>query len=76
MCFIDGNTIVPMVNSRDYKQALDGDEGKMTGGMGAHSPNHIYKGNCKAGRNRNSTAHISWHTKRIWITEELFMQEL
>ena len=42
LCFIDGNTIVPMANSQDYKRAFDGDKGEMTGGMGAYSPNHVY----------------------------------
>jgi phosphoribosylamine--glycine ligase len=34
----DGKTIVPMVSSQDHKQALDGDRGPNTGGMGAYSP--------------------------------------
>lgn len=42
LCFIDGNTIVPMANSQDHKRAFDGDKGEMTGGMGAFSPNYVY----------------------------------
>ncbi len=42
LCFIDGNTIIPMANSQDHKRAFDGDKGKMTGGMGAYSPNYVY----------------------------------
>jgi phosphoribosylamine--glycine ligase len=33
----DGQTAVPMVPVRDYKRALDGDQGPNTGGMGAIS---------------------------------------
>ena len=42
LCFIDGNTIIPMESSQDYKRAFDGDKGEMTGGMGAYSPNYVY----------------------------------
>ncbi len=38
-CFTDGHTIRPMTWARDYKAALDGDEGPNTGGMGGYSPN-------------------------------------
>lgn len=41
LCFVDGDTIVPMETARDYKRALDGDEGLNTGGMGGFSPNPI-----------------------------------
>ena len=41
LCFVDGKTIVPMETARDYKRALDGDEGLNTGGMGGFSPNPI-----------------------------------
>ena len=34
----DGETVVPLPLSRDYKPAFDGDEGKNTGGMGCYSP--------------------------------------
>jgi phosphoribosylamine--glycine ligase len=36
--FTDGRTTLPMPFSCDYKRALDGDEGLITGGMGAYSP--------------------------------------
>jgi len=36
--FTDGNTIVPIPFSCDYKRIGDGDEGLNTGGMGAYSP--------------------------------------
>ena len=41
LCFVDGSTIIPMETARDYKRALDGDEGLNTGGMGGFSPNPI-----------------------------------
>ena len=39
LCFTDGNTIVPMVSSKDHKQIFDGNKGPNTGGMGTVSPN-------------------------------------
>ncbi len=36
--FCDGESILPMVPSQDYKRVYDGDEGPNTGGMGCHSP--------------------------------------
>ena len=39
LCFTDGNTIVPMVSSKDHKQIYDGNLGPNTGGMGTVSPN-------------------------------------
>ncbi len=36
--FCDGETIVPMVPSQDYKRIYDDDEGPNTGGMGCYSP--------------------------------------
>ncbi len=36
--FCDGETIVPMVPSQDYKRIGDGDTGDNTGGMGCYSP--------------------------------------
>lgn len=42
LCFVDNNTIVPMVSSQDHKRVFDNDKGDMTGGMGTYSPNFIY----------------------------------
>jgi len=42
IAFVDGNTIVPMASSRDYKRIGDGDRGLNTGGMGTFSPNPAY----------------------------------
>jgi len=39
LCFVDGDTIVPMVSSKDHKQIYDGNIGPNTGGMGTVSPN-------------------------------------
>lgn len=39
LCFVDGNTIVPMVYAKDHKQVYDGNKGPNTGGMGTVSPN-------------------------------------
>lgn len=41
LCFVDGESIVPMETARDYKRALDHDRGLNTGGMGGFSPNPI-----------------------------------
>ena len=38
MCFVDGETFVPMLPAQDYKRAYDHDEGLNTGGMGCYSP--------------------------------------
>lgn len=38
LVFTDGLAYRPMVLAQDYKQALDGDRGPMTGGMGAVAP--------------------------------------
>ena len=38
MAFTDGETLVPMVSSRDHKRIGDGETGPNTGGMGAYSP--------------------------------------
>ncbi|MGH9733493.1 MAG: phosphoribosylamine--glycine ligase [Candidatus Acidiferrales bacterium] len=37
----DGGDFVPMAPTRDYKRAVDGDEGPNTGGMGAYSSDDI-----------------------------------
>jgi phosphoribosylamine--glycine ligase len=42
LCFVDGESIVPMVSAQDYKKVLDEDEGPNTGGMGSYSPSYIY----------------------------------
>lgn len=42
LAFTDGQTIRPMVSSKDHKRALDGDKGPNTGGMGTISPNPYY----------------------------------
>ena len=39
LCFVDGNTIIPMVSAKDHKQIYDGNIGPNTGGMGTVSPN-------------------------------------
>lgn len=39
LCFVDGETIVPMVYAKDHKQIFDGNLGPNTGGMGTVSPN-------------------------------------
>ncbi len=38
MVITDGKRFVPLAPAKDYKKALDGDEGPNTGGMGSHSP--------------------------------------
>ena len=38
MAFTDGKTVVPLLPSQDHKQALEGDRGPNTGGMGAYCP--------------------------------------
>lgn len=41
MAFTDGKVIVPMLPCQDHKQALEGDRGPNTGGMGAYCPTSI-----------------------------------
>jgi phosphoribosylamine--glycine ligase len=38
LALISGRTIVPLPPTQDHKQALDGDKGPNTGGMGAYCP--------------------------------------
>jgi len=39
LCWVDGDTIVPMESAKDHKPAYDRDYGPNTGGMGVISPN-------------------------------------
>lgn len=39
----DGKNLIPLPVAQDYKRALDGDQGKNTGGMGGYSP-HEWEG--------------------------------
>lgn len=41
LCFVDGETILPMAPAQDYKKAYDHDLGPNTGGMGTYSPSQI-----------------------------------
>lgn len=38
LCFMDGQSYLPMLPSQDYKQIYEGDKGPNTGGMGAYAP--------------------------------------
>lgn len=38
MCFVNGNTVLPMPIAQDHKRLLENDLGPNTGGMGAYSP--------------------------------------
>jgi phosphoribosylamine--glycine ligase len=37
-CFVDGNTVVPLLPAQDFKRVGDDDAGPNTGGMGAYAP--------------------------------------
>jgi len=41
LCYVDGDTILPMQPAQDYKKIYDGDLGPNTGGMGAYSPSLV-----------------------------------
>ncbi|MBE6038775.1 MAG: phosphoribosylamine--glycine ligase [Anaerofustis stercorihominis] len=41
LCFVDGQTLIPMTSSKDYKRIFDNDMGDNTGGMGTYSPNPL-----------------------------------
>jgi phosphoribosylamine--glycine ligase len=47
LCFVDGETIIPMETAQDYKRALDGDLGLNTGGMGTYSPSVLFDDSLK-----------------------------
>ncbi len=42
LCFVDGDTILPMDSVQDYKRALENDKGLNTGGMGTYSPSVLF----------------------------------
>jgi phosphoribosylamine---glycine ligase len=44
MALSDGRRVVPLVPAKDYKRALEGEQGPNTGGMGAHSPSVVLSG--------------------------------
>lgn len=41
MVLTDGKRVIPFAPSKDYKRALDEDEGPNTGGMGSHCPSVV-----------------------------------
>lgn len=42
LCFLDGESIVPMESAKDYKRIREEDSGPNTGGMGAISPHPCF----------------------------------
>lgn len=42
LAFVDNDSIVPMVSSKDHKKVFEGEMGLNTGGMGTFSPSEIY----------------------------------
>lgn len=53
MVLSDGKRVIPFAPAKDYKKALDGEEGLNTGGMGSHSPAVILSGEMAAEIMRN-----------------------
>jgi phosphoribosylamine---glycine ligase len=45
----DGERVLPLATSKDYKRLGDGDSGPNTGGMGAHSPSGLLGAEAAAG---------------------------
>jgi phosphoribosylamine--glycine ligase len=43
IAFTDGEVVLPMIASQDYKLAYDGNRGPNTGGMGAYAPSELTK---------------------------------
>jgi phosphoribosylamine--glycine ligase len=41
ICLTDGERVLPMATSKDYKRIGENDTGENTGGMGAHSPSGV-----------------------------------
>ena len=54
MALSDGERVLPLAASRDYKRLGDGDTGPNTGGMGAHSPAGVL--DARSRRRRSSSA--------------------
>lgn len=48
MCFVDGETFLPMLPAQDHKRAYDNDEGPNTGGMGCYSPVPVFTDEVRA----------------------------
>jgi phosphoribosylamine--glycine ligase len=48
MCFVDGETFVPMTPAQDHKRAYDNDQGPNTGGMGCYSPVPVFTDEVRA----------------------------
>lgn len=48
MVITDGKKVAPLAPAKDYKKAFDGETGPNTGGMGAHSPAVVLRGETAA----------------------------
>jgi len=48
LAFVDNDTIVPMVSSKDHKKVFEGETGLNTGGMGTFSPSPFYNDEVEA----------------------------